>query len=64
MIDKEMSSHLIDSLATTDALSEVFSDRSLLQSMLDFEAALARAEAKTGVIPEPRCRGDFRRRQG
>jgi 3-carboxy-cis,cis-muconate cycloisomerase len=46
-----MSSRLIDSLATTDALAEVFSDRSILQAMLDFEAALARAEAKTGVIP-------------
>ena len=46
-----MSSRLIDSLATTAALAEVFSDRSLLQAMLDFEAALARAEAKSGVIP-------------
>ena len=46
-----MSSRLIDSLATTDALAEVFSDHSILQAMLDFEAALARAEAKAGVIP-------------
>ena len=46
-----MSSRLIDSLATTDALAEIFSDRSLVQAMLDFEAALARAEAKAGVIP-------------
>ena len=46
-----MPSRLIDSLATTDALAEVFSDQSLLQAMLDFEAALARAEAKAGVIP-------------
>ncbi len=46
-----MSSRLIDSLATTDALAEVFSDRSILQAMLDFEAALARAEATAGVIP-------------
>ena len=46
-----MTSRLIDSLATTDALAEVFSDRSILQAMLDFEVALARAEAKTGVIP-------------
>lgn len=46
-----MSSRLIDSLATTDALAEVFSDQSILQAMLDFEAALARAEAKAGVIP-------------
>jgi 3-carboxy-cis,cis-muconate cycloisomerase len=46
-----MPSRLIDTLATTDALAEVFSDRSLLQAMLDFEAALARAEAKAGLIP-------------
>jgi 3-carboxy-cis,cis-muconate cycloisomerase len=46
-----MSSRLIDSLATTDALAEIFSDRSLVQAMLDFEAALARAEAQVGVIP-------------
>jgi 3-carboxy-cis,cis-muconate cycloisomerase len=46
-----MSSRLIDSLATTDALAEVFSDRAILQAMLGFEAALARAEAKAGLIP-------------
>jgi 3-carboxy-cis,cis-muconate cycloisomerase len=32
-------------------MSTVFSDASLLQHMLDFEAALARAEAHCGVIP-------------
>jgi len=46
-----MSSRLIDSLATTPALAELFSDESVLGAMLDFEAALARAEARTGVIP-------------
>lgn len=43
---------LIDSLATTPAMEQVFSDVSLVQAMLDFEAALARAEARTGVIPQ------------
>lgn len=33
------------------AMGAVFTDRAHLQGMLDFEAALARAEAKTGVIP-------------
>ncbi len=33
------------------AIGAVFTDRAHLQGMLDFEAALARAEAKTGVIP-------------
>lgn len=34
------------------AIAAVFSDHAHLQGMLDFEAALARAEAKTGVIPQ------------
>lgn len=46
-----MSSHLIDSLATTTELADVFSDRSLLQAMLDFEIGLAQAEAAVGLIP-------------
>jgi len=32
-------------------MAAIFSDRARLQGMLDFEAALARAEAKSGVIP-------------
>ena len=47
-----MSSRLINSLATTEALASAFSDRTLLQAMVDFEAALARAEASLGLIPE------------
>jgi 3-carboxy-cis,cis-muconate cycloisomerase len=43
---------LIDSLTTTAPLAEKFSDESVLQALLDFEVALARAEARNGVIPE------------
>jgi 3-carboxy-cis,cis-muconate cycloisomerase len=43
---------LIDSLASTEALAEIFSDRSVLQAMLDFETALARVESRLGMIPE------------
>jgi 3-carboxy-cis,cis-muconate cycloisomerase len=43
---------LIESLTTTDPLAEVFSDRSILQAMLDFEIALARAEARVGIVPK------------
>jgi 3-carboxy-cis,cis-muconate cycloisomerase len=43
---------LIDSLATTEPLADLFSDESVLQALLDFEAALARAEARVGVIPK------------
>ncbi|MPY90306.1 MAG: 3-carboxy-cis,cis-muconate cycloisomerase [Luteitalea sp.] len=46
-----MSLRLFESLATTELLAEVFSDASLLASMLRFEVALARAEARVGVIP-------------
>jgi 3-carboxy-cis,cis-muconate cycloisomerase len=39
------------SLFTTDAMREIFSDSSRLARMLEFEAALAKAQAETGVIP-------------
>jgi 3-carboxy-cis,cis-muconate cycloisomerase len=42
---------LIESLATTAPLSDLFSDQSILQAMLDFEVALARAEAQLKIIP-------------
>jgi len=43
---------LIDSLSTTEPLAEVFSDRSVLQAMLEFEVALARVEARLEIIPQ------------
>jgi 3-carboxy-cis,cis-muconate cycloisomerase len=46
-----MSARLIESLATTPALAELFSDESVLAAMLEFEAALARAQARLGIIP-------------
>lgn len=48
-----MSVRLIESLSTTEALAEVFSDLSVLQAMLDFEVALARSEAELKIIPRP-----------
>ncbi|MGA8152070.1 MAG: 3-carboxy-cis,cis-muconate cycloisomerase [Terriglobales bacterium] len=47
-----MPARLIESLATTEPLAELFSDQSVLQAMLDFEVALARAEARVGVVPQ------------
>lgn len=41
---------LIESLTTTESLAEVFSDPSVLQAMLDFEVALAQAEADLKII--------------
>jgi 3-carboxy-cis,cis-muconate cycloisomerase len=42
---------LIESLATTDDLAELFSDRSVLTALLAFETGLARAQARLGMIP-------------
>ena len=47
-----MSVRLIESLATTESLAEVFSDRSVLQAMLDFEVTLAHAESELQIIPK------------
>jgi 3-carboxy-cis,cis-muconate cycloisomerase len=42
---------LFDHYFTQQGMREVFSDRGRVQGMLDFEAALARAEAFIGAIP-------------
>jgi 3-carboxy-cis,cis-muconate cycloisomerase len=42
---------LLDALFGWPELDAIFSDAARLQAMLDFEAALARAEAACGVIP-------------
>ena len=44
-------SELLGSLFGTAEVSALFAERARLQGMLDFEAGLARAEARTGVIP-------------
>src|SRR5215831_12229457 len=43
---------LLDPLFCIQEIDKVFSDSSRLQRMLDFESALARAEAQAGVIPK------------
>ncbi|HTS24053.1 MAG TPA: 3-carboxy-cis,cis-muconate cycloisomerase [Casimicrobiaceae bacterium] len=57
---------LLDPLFTTDRMRAIFSDHGRLQAMLDFEAALARGEARIGAIPQgagaaiaEQCRADF-----
>jgi len=47
-----MPARLIESLSTTEPLADLFSDSSVLQAMLDFESALARAEARLGILPQ------------
>ncbi|AUZ45267.1 3-carboxy-cis,cis-muconate cycloisomerase [Pseudomonas orientalis] len=46
------SNQLFDAYFTADSMAEVFCDQGRLQGMLDFEAALARAEAQVGLIPQ------------
>lgn len=46
------SNQLFDAYFTQPAMRAIFSDRGRVQGMLDFEAALARAEARVGVIPD------------
>src|SRR5277367_4674150 len=47
---------LLDSLFRYDALDRIFSDSESVQSMLLFEAGLARAEATAAIIPESASR--------
>jgi 3-carboxy-cis,cis-muconate cycloisomerase len=58
--------NLLDPLFRSQAVEKVFSNRATLQGMLDFEAALARAEARAGFIPptvapaiEAKCRAEL-----
>jgi len=51
-----MSVSLFDSFLTTPEMIAVFDDAAIVQAMLDFEAALANAEAAEGVIPAAAAR--------
>jgi 3-carboxy-cis,cis-muconate cycloisomerase len=46
-----MSATIFDRFLSTPEMSDVFGEASIIQGMLDFEAALARAQAAAGVIP-------------
>ena len=46
------SNQLFDAYFTARSMREVFCDQGRVQAMLDFEAALARAEARVGQIPQ------------
>lgn len=47
-----VSSSVFGEMFGTDRMRSVFTDRALIQRYLDVEAALARAQAKLGLIPE------------
>jgi len=52
MVDSPLSSSLYGPLFASASMRDVVADRARLQRMLDVEAALARAEARVGVIPQ------------
>lgn len=61
-----MSNQLFDAYFTGKAMGAVFCDHGRVQAMLDFEAALARAQASSGLIPssavapiEAACRAEL-----
>jgi 3-carboxy-cis,cis-muconate cycloisomerase len=65
-VDENLSAQWYDPLFRAEAMRRLFSDRSRLHGILDFEAALARAQARAGVIPATaadaiagQCRADL-----
>ena len=46
-----MSSLVFERFLSTPEMTEAFGEEAIVQGMLDFEAALARAQAAAGVIP-------------
>jgi 3-carboxy-cis,cis-muconate cycloisomerase len=46
-----MEMRLVNALATTEALAEVFSDTAMLQALIDVEVGLARVQARLGILP-------------
>jgi 3-carboxy-cis,cis-muconate cycloisomerase len=51
-VDENLSSRWFDALFRAETMRRVFSDRGRLQGILDFEAALARVQARTGIVPD------------
>src|SRR5260370_25745055 len=45
-------SQIFGTLFGTDEMRGIFADRQFVQKMLDVEAALARAQARLGIIPQ------------
>jgi|SRR5215471_1891356 len=51
-----MAFRLIESVASTEPLANLFADESILHAMLDFEVALAKVESRLGIIPASAAR--------
>ncbi len=50
--DDPTPSGLLAPIFVSNGMQQLFADQALLQAMLDFETALARAQAETGIIPQ------------
>ena len=51
MAESDFASALFSPMFASAAVARIYSDRAFLQAMLDFEAALAAAEADVGIVP-------------
>jgi 3-carboxy-cis,cis-muconate cycloisomerase len=65
-VDESLSSRWLDPLFRADAVRRVFSDHGRLHGILDFEAALAKVQARLGIVPTEaaaaiagQCRADL-----
>jgi 3-carboxy-cis,cis-muconate cycloisomerase len=65
-VNESLSNKWFDPFFRADAMCRVFSDRGRLQGILDFEAGLARAQSRAGVVPSAaamaiagQCRADL-----
>ncbi len=56
-------SPILGTLYGSDAMRAVFDERAYFQRMLDVEAALARVQARLGIIPADAAAGDHRARR-
>lgn len=55
MVSTTIDSQVFGYLFSTDKMREVFSDKHMVQKWLDTEAALAKAQAELGVIPQDKA---------
>ena len=50
-----VSSGIFRDIFSTEAMRRIFADENRIQKYLDIEAALARAQARLGIIPQEAC---------
>ena len=50
-----VSSGIFRDIFSTEPMRRIFADENRIQKYLDIEAALARAQARLGIIPQDAC---------